>query len=267
MSPHGLPPGQRPSPPPVQGPGKKDQSIFSSPWLWVIGCFALFCCTFPIVASFQELNQADSSNESRQPSATEDSITADNTQGRRRAEYEQAALKRVKQEAWSSLDGGNLDFDKHKPKFTYNVRNGKPIVYVVSRFDHNVSGDSRLKVLRGEVAITNPDGQDFDSMGPVLQVFEIDEPPAPKKGLHLASFENKYTEYGGRSIVGIVHNDSTMDYRYVEITFRTFDASGAVLGDSLDNISGLSAGEKWRFEAHILDDDAVRYELNDLSGF
>lgn len=50
-------------------------------------------------------------------------------------------------------------------------------------------------------------------------------------------------------ITGEATNESDQDYRYVQLEFGLYDSTDAKVGDALANTSGLSAGQRWRFEA------------------
>lgn len=50
-------------------------------------------------------------------------------------------------------------------------------------------------------------------------------------------------------ITGEATNESGRDYDYVQLEFGLYDATDAKVGDALANTSGLSAGQRWRFEA------------------
>lgn len=50
-------------------------------------------------------------------------------------------------------------------------------------------------------------------------------------------------------ITGEAINESGRNYDYVQLEFGLYDATDAKVGDALANTSGLSAGQRWRFEA------------------
>jgi len=69
---------------------------------------------------------------------------------------------------------------------------------------------------------------------------------------------------------GIVKNNTSYDYSYVQITFNLYDAQGNAIGSAMDNINGLKSGGTWKFKAiGLIDDpdDVARYELSEISGW
>jgi hypothetical protein len=72
--------------------------------------------------------------------------------------------------------------------------------------------------------------------------------------------------YGGH-ITGTVRNNSGRAYRYAQITFTLYDASGAQVGTALANIANLEVGGRWKFRAGVLQPDARSCRLDKLSGF
>ena len=70
-------------------------------------------------------------------------------------------------------------------------------------------------------------------------------------------------------IHGTVHNSSSKDYSYAQISFKIYDANGSVIGNCYDNVNGPGGYENWEFEA-ICDKTAVEisnYELVDITGW
>ena len=70
-------------------------------------------------------------------------------------------------------------------------------------------------------------------------------------------------------IYGTVHNSSSKDYSYAQITFKTYDSNGNVIGNCYDNVNGPGGYENWEFEA-ICDktaDEISSYKLADITGW
>jgi hypothetical protein len=53
-------------------------------------------------------------------------------------------------------------------------------------------------------------------------------------------------------ITGTIKNTCGRSFSYVQVTFKLFDGSGAVVGTALANQANLGNGETWKFKAHAL---------------
>ena len=69
------------------------------------------------------------------------------------------------------------------------------------------------------------------------------------------------------SVTGTVINGSDTDYDYAQIEFGLYDETGAKVGNALDNLSGLDAEQRWRFEAIGTGENASRWELDSMSAY
>jgi len=72
------------------------------------------------------------------------------------------------------------------------------------------------------------------------------------------------------TIRGTLVNGSESDYEYVGITFGLYtepNGQGAKVGNALDNISGLEAGQKWQFEAVGSAEDAASFDIDDTTAY
>lgn len=76
----------------------------------------------------------------------------------------------------------------------------------------------------------------------------------------------RYDGYFAHYISGIVKNNTTKKYSYVQITFNLYDKDGNKVGTALANENDLGAGETWKFEAIGFDDFAT-YKLNEIIGW
>lgn len=74
-------------------------------------------------------------------------------------------------------------------------------------------------------------------------------------------------EYDWLTITGKVKNNSNKNYSYVQITFSVYDTEDNKIGTCMDNISGLSAGETWSFEAIGEGVNNCTYYLEEIEGF
>ena len=68
-------------------------------------------------------------------------------------------------------------------------------------------------------------------------------------------------------IEGIVQNNTGKDLDYVQVSFTVYDADGFVLGSAFANANNVKAGEAWRFDALITDDNYASFELDEISGW
>ena len=90
------------------------------------------------------------------------------------------------------------------------------------------------------------------------------EPEAGK--LELIEWDLEPGEFGITYAVGIVENNTASDFDWLTITFGTYDADGFKLGEAID-VAALRAGEKWKFKAMILEDNAAEVKVISLEGF
>ena len=67
-------------------------------------------------------------------------------------------------------------------------------------------------------------------------------------------------------ISGVVKNNTSKKYSYVQITFALFDKDGNKVGTALANVNSLDAGETWKFEAIALKDFST-YKLDEITGW
>lgn len=69
-------------------------------------------------------------------------------------------------------------------------------------------------------------------------------------------------------ITGEATNTSDRDYEYVQLGFALFDSTDAKVGDALANTSGLSAGQRWRFEAIGTQTENVdTFDIEDVTAY
>lgn len=85
-------------------------------------------------------------------------------------------------------------------------------------------------------------------------------------GLVLRDVEATAGDYS-ITVTGTVENTSDTDYSYAAVTFGLYDDTDAKLGSALDNVSGLDASQRWKFEALGTDTDATTYQLDDVTAY
>ncbi len=66
---------------------------------------------------------------------------------------------------------------------------------------------------------------------------------------------------------GSLKNNATKDYDYVQISFKTYDKESNVIGSCYTNISGLAAGETWKFEAICTSGDVASVKVDEVTGW
>jgi hypothetical protein len=99
------------------------------------------------------------------------------------------------------------------------------------------------------VVVIRAPGTDRD--GPALEVLEA----------------GVVQEASGRFIAGRVRNNSLGDFRYVQVEFDLFSATGDKVGTAFANVSGLKRGETWAFRAGILHGEAASFRLKEVTGY
>jgi len=87
----------------------------------------------------------------------------------------------------------------------------------------------------------------------------------PSQCLVLQSPKTVAEEYS-ISITGAIKNTCGHTFRYIQITWKLLDGSGAVVGTALANQSNLDDGETWKFKAHALTEFA-KYRLDKITAF
>ena len=89
----------------------------------------------------------------------------------------------------------------------------------------------------------------------------------PRRGLKVIKFDWETGEYGSRSLVGKVKNDSDKQYSYVQVEFNLYDKSGAQVGSTMANVNNLEPNGTWKFEAVVLQNNASSAKLKGITSF
>jgi len=80
--------------------------------------------------------------------------------------------------------------------------------------------------------------------------------------------EAEMDSIGNMYIRGIAENFSNTDYEYVQLSFEVYDESNTKIADGLANTNGLSAGQRWRFEALAPGaEGADSYRLTEITAY
>jgi hypothetical protein len=74
-------------------------------------------------------------------------------------------------------------------------------------------------------------------------------------------------DFGSRTIIGYVENTSGSDLSSVYVKFTLYDKDKTVLGYTNDLVSGLKAGDKWKFKCMVMDEAVTSYEMSELTTY
>ena len=80
--------------------------------------------------------------------------------------------------------------------------------------------------------------------------------------------EAEIDSIGSMYISGTAENFSDTDYDYVQLEWEVYDEADTKIADGLANTSGLSSGQRWRFEALAASaDGASSYNLTNITAY
>jgi hypothetical protein len=68
-------------------------------------------------------------------------------------------------------------------------------------------------------------------------------------------------------ITGVVKNNTNKTYDYLQISFTLYDANDNVVDTAFTNINNVKPGQTWKFEAMYFEESAVRWELDEITGW
>lgn len=89
----------------------------------------------------------------------------------------------------------------------------------------------------------------------------------PSKALEIVDHEAYEGDYDS-GVKGTVKNNSDEELDYVEVKAKFMDSEGTLLESGIDDVSGLSGGQKWDFKIMYLGDEEFKdYELEVSTGF
>ena len=71
----------------------------------------------------------------------------------------------------------------------------------------------------------------------------------------------------GNIITGVVKNNTNKTYDYLQISFTLYDANDNVVDTAFTNINNVKPGQTWKFEAMYFEESAVRWELDEITGW
>lgn len=97
---------------------------------------------------------------------------------------------------------------------------------------------------------------------------EWNEDYASDLGYGLTWAEMPYTAtdgFGISRINGVIENKSGFTQDFVSVHFNLYDTNGYLIDSASDSIQNLKSGDKWKFSAAILNDDAAYWEFSYIS--
>lgn len=83
----------------------------------------------------------------------------------------------------------------------------------------------------------------------------------------LLELDSQRGEFGVLMVTGAVKNLSKRNKGYVQVEINLLDDNGDIVGSTLANVNNLAGGKTWRFKAPVLEDDAARFEVKNITGF
>ena len=64
-----------------------------------------------------------------------------------------------------------------------------------------------------------------------------------------------------------VEDGTNKTYDYLQISFTLYDANDNVVDTAFTNINNVKPGQTWKFEAMYFEESAVRWELDEITGW
>ena len=77
----------------------------------------------------------------------------------------------------------------------------------------------------------------------------------------------KQGEYKNNYIAGTIKNNTDKKYRYAQVSFSLYDESDAQVGSAMANINNLEPQGTWKFEAIVLNKNAVKARFQGITAF
>jgi hypothetical protein len=82
-----------------------------------------------------------------------------------------------------------------------------------------------------------------------------------EKAVELVSHQGEVEEGRPSRVTGTVRNTSRQELGRVKVEISFYDESGAQIGETTAQTSGLGPGKEWRFEVPVPNDYVARYEI------
>lgn len=89
----------------------------------------------------------------------------------------------------------------------------------------------------------------------------------PPPNLQVLSVAWESGQYGNSYATGKVRNNTNRTYNYAQIEINLLDSNGNLVGSTLDNVNNLAPRQVWEFRAPVLEDQATRFRVEDVSGY
>ena len=83
-----------------------------------------------------------------------------------------------------------------------------------------------------------------------------------EKAVELVSHQGEVDEGRPARVTGSVRNTSRRELGRVKVEISFYDGSGAQIGDTTAQTSGLGPGKEWRFEVPVTIGNVARYEID-----
>lgn len=88
-----------------------------------------------------------------------------------------------------------------------------------------------------------------------------------KKNLELIEAYKCRLDYGAKGVCGTIKNNSSHTYSYAQVGINLYDANGTLVGSTMANINNFKPNKYWHFKTFVIENDAVSFEVEDISGF
>jgi hypothetical protein len=125
------------------------------------------------------------------------------------------------------------------------------VIAAISSVTHETSSSSQTSPPAGSGQSTRPS-----------------TPPTPvRPDLEVVDYNWASGEFGNRVIRGTVRNNTSKQYKYVQVEINLYDKADTQVGSTLANVNNLEPGRTWRFEAAVLEESASKAKVKDITGF
>ena len=85
--------------------------------------------------------------------------------------------------------------------------------------------------------------------------------------IEVVNFGWETGEFGNRVLKGTVRNNTTKQYKYVQIEINLYDSNGTQVGSTLANVNNLEPNGSWQFSAPVLESNAVDAKIKNITKF
>lgn len=86
-----------------------------------------------------------------------------------------------------------------------------------------------------------------------------------RPNLEVLSYSSENDGYV-RYVVGEIRNNTKKEYSYVQVEISLYEDE-TLVGSTLDNVNNLEPGATWKFKAPIVEDNANKFKIKDVTGF